>query len=238
MLYNLPDAEAIFFDLDDTLYDQLLPFQSALKYAKLQIDPANYEVIYKRVRFYSDLLWKSYTKGELTLEQVRSERLKCALREFEIDLSNEQAIEIQERYQYEQKVIELFPHVKSIIKELQNQDKVVGIITNGPVEHQMSKIIALQLDRIISNELIFISDGICLTKPDKRVFEYVQKQVKISAGKCLYIGDTWENDIAPPIEAGWKSIWFNYRNRKPQSHHQPSLVIKEYDKIIKKILSR
>jgi putative hydrolase of the HAD superfamily len=228
-MHRLKEIDAVFFDLDDTLYDQLMPFQLALKHCHVAVSPEKIEGLFKRVRYYSDVLWKVYTKGEISLELLRIERLRCAFNDFDISLSNEQATDIQDRYVIEQRQIKAFPEIQSIIKELQERIPIVGIMTNGPVNHQMNKIRALQIDRIIPKERIFVSDGIGIAKPDKRVFEYVQRQVKIDPEKCCYIGDTWENDIVPPIEAGWKSIWFNHRKREPQSHHTPDAIITNYN---------
>ncbi|MDQ0229385.1 HAD family hydrolase [Metabacillus malikii] len=226
---KLINAEAIFFDLDDTIYDQQIPFQSAIDYGNIDINNTDYQLLYKRVRFHSDKLWKDYTAGTIDLDTVRIRRLIDAFQEFGATLTVAKAIEIQERYEYEQKTIKPFSKVISIINELQQQNKIVGLITNGPVEHQTSKIKALQLDRIIPSELIFISDGIGITKPDPRIFHYVQDQVKKNPENCYYIGDTWENDIEAALNAGWNAIWYNFRNRQPQSSHKPNKIITSYN---------
>lgn len=231
-MHNLHEAEAIFFDLDDTLYDQLLPFQKALEQQQVALTDSQFELFYKRVRHYSDVLWKVHVKGCISLEQLRVERLTCAFKEFGITISKEQAKAIQERYEYEQSVIEPFQEILSLVKSLQDKGKVVGVISNGPVDHQMNKLKALQVDQLIPNERIFISDGIGIAKPDKRVFEYVHLRLKLDPSKCLYIGDTWENDIVPPFEAGWKCIWFNHRKRKPQTHHVPNATFTDIQELM------
>ncbi|MBO1512539.1 HAD family hydrolase [Metabacillus bambusae] len=234
-MHSLRETEAVFFDLDDTLYDQLAPFQRALDHFRIDLANTNVEELFKKVRYFSDVLWKVHTRGEISLELLRIERVRCAFNDFGLSLSNQQASEVQERYEFEQQQINPFPEVISIIKDLQSRKSTVGILTNGPVQHQMNKIKALQIDQIIPPERIFISDGIGIAKPDKRVFEYVQRQVNIESNKCCYIGDTWENDVVPPIEAGWTSIWFNHRKREPQSNHIPLKTIMNYDNFMLKL---
>ncbi|MBD1379457.1 HAD family hydrolase [Metabacillus arenae] len=228
---SIREAEAIFFDLDDTLYDHLMPFHMALKHCNLNLPAAKLEEVFKRVRYYSDVLWKVYTKGEISLDLLRIERLRYAFNEFGILLSKEQAKAIQERYVKEQQQIKAFPEILSFIQNLMKCKPIVGILTNGPADHQMNKIKILQIDQIIPKERIFISDSIGLAKPDKRVFQYIQKQMNIEPNKCCYIGDTWKNDIVPSIEAGWQCIWFNHRKRKPESHHIPHEIIMNYHDI-------
>lgn len=234
-MHSLRETEAVFFDLDDTLYDQLTPFQLSLDYCRIDLASIKVEELFKKVRYFSDVLWKVHIRGEISLDLLRIERIRCAFNDFDLSLSNQQASEIQERYEYEQQQINPFPEVLSIIKDLQSMKLIVGVLTNGPVQHQMNKIKALQIDQIIPPERIFISDGIGIAKPDKRVFEYVQRQVNIESNKCCYIGDTWENDVVPPIEAGWTSMWFNHRKRKPQSNHIPLETIMSYDNFMLKL---
>jgi putative hydrolase of the HAD superfamily len=228
IMHKMKDVEAVFFDLDDTLYDQLTPFKLALEYFEVDLPTLNFEELFKRVRYFSDVFWKVHTKGEMSLERLRVERLKCAFNDFGISLTNKRAEALQERYEFEQQQIQVFPEVRSLIEDLQTSKSVVGILTNGPVKHQMNKIKALQMNQLIQKDSIFISDGIGIAKPDKRVFEFVQNQINIQPEKCCYIGDTWENDIVPPIEAGWKCIWFNHRKREQQSLHAPNKIIFSY----------
>ncbi|TXC90555.1 HAD family hydrolase [Metabacillus litoralis] len=228
MYKELEDVKVVFFDLDDTLYDQLKPFSLALESENLTIEPALIEPLFKKVRFYSDLLWKTYTNGKIDLDELRTKRLIMACNDYNVDLTLEKAKMIQASYEKQQNSIKPFSDVESLIINLQEYKKMVGIITNGPLEHQYKKIKALQLHRLISRDKIFISDSIGIAKPDKRIFHYVQKQVEVNSNQCCYIGDNWENDIISPIEAGWKTVWFNHRNRDPETNHSPIKEIVEY----------
>ncbi|MBM7603846.1 putative hydrolase of the HAD superfamily [Metabacillus crassostreae] len=228
MCKELEDVKVVCFDLDETLYDQLEPFSLALQSENITIESSLIEPVFKKVRFYSDLLWKSYTNGKIDLDELRTERLIRSCNDFNLDLSKEKASLIQTAYEEQQNSIKPFSGVKSLIINLQKNNKLVGIITNGPVEHQLNKISALELHLLIPRNKIFISDEIGIAKPDKRIFQFVQEQLAVDSHQCCYIGDNWENDIAAPIEAGWKTIWFNYRNRDSETCHSPNKVIEDY----------
>ena len=63
--------KAVYFDLDDTLYDQLQPFRLAVESTGLIGHAAgslHIEDLYKRIRRHSDLLWLKHVNGEMTLE--------------------------------------------------------------------------------------------------------------------------------------------------------------------------
>lgn len=232
MYKELEDVKVVFFDLDDTLYDQLQPFSLALQSENFIIERTLIEPLFRKVRFYSDLLWKTYINGKIDLDSLRTERLIRSCNEFNLDLSIEKARMIQAAYEKQQNSITPFSGVIELIINLQKHNKMVGIITNGPVEHQLNKIKALQLIPLISRDKIFISEGIGIAKPNKEIFQYVQKKLEVDAHQCCYTGDNWENDIVAPIEAGWKTVWFNHRNRDPETSHIPNKEIVDYKNMI------
>ncbi|WP_078593930.1 HAD family hydrolase [Evansella clarkii] len=227
---------AVFFDLDDTLYDQLIPFENAVKKELTDIEEINIEDLYKSSRKASDLLWEEYRKGKLSLAGLRKERLVRAFEEYSINLTASQAGKIQESYERYQRKISLFPGAEKAINVLKENKIICGIITNGPVEHQKSKIETLKLKKLISERYIFISDGIGFAKPDINIFSYVSKHICIPAAQSIYIGDSWGNDVVPAYKAGWTPVWFNYRRReRGQGEYEPLLIIEDYQKLINHI---
>lgn len=211
---------AVFFDLDDTLYDQLLPFKLAFERADLNkgipID-LQLEHLYKRIRRHSDRLWEQHAGGHLTLEELRIARTTAAFADMGVKISAEEALHLQLCYEQEQLRITLRPGVIQLFDKLLQLDVPFGIITNGPVLHQMNKIESLELLSRVDASLIHISDGIGIAKPNPEVFHYVQRQVNRLPEQLLYVGDAWHNDIVPSYQAGWTPMWFNARKQLPQS---------------------
>ncbi|ASA19627.1 HAD family hydrolase [Paenibacillus donghaensis] len=220
---------AIFFDLDDTLYDHLVPFREAVREV---LSPAEGSVDYKElfytVRHHSDLLWPQYLRGELALEETRVLRLERAFAEMGMELNHEQAALVQEAYISRQYRIELIEGVREQLERFLAADYQVGIITNGPKEHQMNKIRGLGVDKIIKPELIFISDAVGLAKPDPAIFAHVNEVTGTSPDQSVYVGDTWANDVVGALAAGWKVCWYNPRSRLPGSAHEPSYIFRDY----------
>ncbi|OLS38415.1 HAD family hydrolase [Bacillus sp. MRMR6] len=216
------EIKAIFFDLDDTLHDHLLPFSKAFKMTFPTFDKQiEIEAVYKKFRDFSDLLWKKYSVGELTLEQLRIDRLVLAMNYFNIFISDKQAVEFQAQYEEGLNRLRLFPEVPELIENLKSKEIHVGIITNGPVEHQFNKIKLLGLTNHIPREMMTISDEVGVAKPNPQIFHQVSDRHGFSANEILYIGDSWPNDVVAPLEAGWQAIWYNHRKRQPTSEHKP-----------------
>ncbi|MFS0779638.1 HAD family hydrolase [Neobacillus sp. 3P2-tot-E-2] len=131
--------KAIFFDLDDTLHDHLYPFSKAFKdsfpHLYEQMDVVS---LYKKFRDFSDLLWKKYSNHELTLEELRIARIEMAFEYFKKGINTEQASEFQAQYELNGDNLQLFAEVPELINEIKAKGILVGIITNGPVQHQFS----------------------------------------------------------------------------------------------------
>jgi putative hydrolase of the HAD superfamily len=152
------DLKGVLFDLDDTLYDQLQPFSKAFQNLFLyQIKEfqLNIESIYKRSRYYSDVLWKEYTEVRLSLTELRINRLVYTFRDFGCQLTAKEAVQLQKRYELNQGKIKLFNDVIPLFSLLKKHDFLLGIITNRPVEHQSSKLNQLKVYRYIYQEDVF-----------------------------------------------------------------------------------
>ncbi|GGF82152.1 haloacid dehalogenase [Paenibacillus albidus] len=220
---------AVFFDLDDTLYDHLVPFREAVREVyPLPEGSLNDADLFYRVRHHSDLLWPKYLRGELPLEETRLLRIERAFAEYDLHLDRSQAEAIQAAYIARQYTIEMIDGVRAQLERFLTAGHTVGIITNGPREHQMNKIIGLGVDKLIPAERIFISDAVGIAKPDPEIFAYVNRKTGTSAAHSMYVGDTWDNDVVGALEAGWKVCWYNPRGREPGPNHKPSYTFVNY----------
>jgi len=225
--------KAIFYDLDDTLHDHLLPFSNALKETlPMYYGQVDVTSLYKKFRHFSDILWKSYSANELTLVDLRIKRIVLALDSFKISITKKQASEFQKQYELDLENLQLFPEVPGMLEMLKNKGLTLGIITNGPVEHQSKKINSLGLTKYFNRDLIFISDEIGIAKPNPHLFEHVAQKTGFAPNEHLYIGDTWSNDIEASSKAGWQSIWYNHRNRLPETNHKPLTIINKLSSVL------
>ena len=88
----------------------------------------------------------------------------------------------------------------------------IGILTNGPAEHQRRKIEGLALNRWFAPDHIFISGAIGLQKPDPRAFWHVQEALRLKPEATWYIGDSPSCDVKGALDAGWHMVFFNRRD--------------------------
>lgn len=235
-LSNSKKPRAVFFDVDDTMYDHLQPTREALQHVLKLEDSFPFEQAYHRIRYYSDML--ADADGLLDrdpspeeLETMRVRRFMLALEEFDVKLSQSEAAEVQGKYLELQYRIDPFPGARELIRALREEGTLVGLITNGAEHHQGSKIRALALETDVAPEHIFISGAVGFAKPDPRIFHRVNELTGTAAENCWYIGDSWRNDVVGASEAGWRVIWFNHRLTLPETEHMPFGTAGSYEEL-------
>ncbi|MBO2944647.1 HAD family hydrolase [Paenibacillus sp. F411] len=235
-------VQAVFFDVDDTLYDHLTPFQEAVREVVRPEAGFPYEEAYHLLRYYSDKLSvelggagsADYSRG---LKRLRTERFQKTLEHFGIPVGKRDAEELQAAYLARQYHIEMFAGARELLRQLVNAGYTVGVITNGPLQHQMNKVAAMRLAEVLPPESIFVSGGVGWDKPDPRIFQHVNEVTGTLPGSSLFVGDSWRNDVVGALEAGWQTIWFNHRNAKPESQHLPHYTASSFEEV-ERILSR
>ncbi|MDQ0062218.1 HAD family hydrolase [Paenibacillus harenae] len=226
----------VFFDVDDTLYDHLMPFRKAVDAVVGVNETFPYEKAYHRMRYYSDILSLEMggagkmEEGQAT-EIMRRRRFQLTLAEFGIEVNEQQSAAIQAAYIGCQFDITMFDGARALLERLNRAGYIVGLITNGAEAHQMSKIKAMELDALIPPERQFVSGKVGHDKPDRRIFDYVNEQTGTTPANSIYIGDSWRNDVIGAIEAGWSVIWFNHRSVMPESEHRPHHIASSYEEL-------
>jgi putative hydrolase of the HAD superfamily len=204
---------SIFFDIDDTLYDQYEPFRQAFKTTfDDQFDALNIEDLFIFSRAQSDKVFDMVQRGEMDRESMYAYRIGKAFEEKGIHLPKSDCLIFQRNYEQCQKNIHLSQQIKNLLTFLSQHNVEIGIISNGPERHQWFKIKNLGLEKWFNKKNIFISETVGYSKPSSKIFQYVEKQTSRSSDECIYIGDAFQIDVVGAKNANWKSIWFNRRH--------------------------
>lgn len=231
---------ALVFDVDDTLYQQVDPFKKAIMKTFPTFDLNAVSKLFIRFRHHSDLHFEKSITGVWSLAKMREERITSALKDLDFkNISPASAKTFQTNYEKELRVITLDPEIKSALIFLHEKKVPLGIITNGPKEHQQKKIEALEVTEFISPAAIFISGAVGSAKPDRTIFDLVAKQLQLPPEEILYIGDSYENDVVGAKNAGFKVWWFNHQNRPLMKDQLPifDLEVNTFSDMSKKITS-
>ena len=201
------------FDVDDTLYEQIVPFENAFR-SLFDID-INMEKFYLLSRYYSDVKFEASRNGEMTMDEYHIYRIQEAARDLGVFLTDEQALNMQKEYKKNQQKLQMSDITINILELAKKNNVKLGVITNGPSEHQWAKIDALGVEKLIPRENIIVSGDLgIINKPDVRIFDAMQEKLQLDTESLYYIGDSFENDIVGANNAGWKSIWINRYNKE------------------------
>lgn len=200
---------SLIFDIDDTLYSQMDPLLSACEASlgKKLGDPERFYRIFCRR---SGEMFLFSENGQVTIEQSRIYRIMNTMKDLGIPYTEEMARDFQRRYQENQSRLSVSETLCGILDACKKEGFFLGIITNGPLNHQMSKYYNMKLERWIPQEHVLVSAGVGFAKPDERIFRLAEERMELDREHTYMIGDSYENDILGAINAGWKTIWMNH----------------------------
>lgn len=203
--------KAVGFDLDDTLYDRNLMYKKTYHIMEQNVVATGISFRYFNQVFQEESLieFKKFDEGIKGDFEYRIDRVIQAYKRFGKDITAEQALVFHTLYLYHRDHIQLRTGMKYLIDFLISKDVNLFILTNGSKESQLNKLTQLGLINDVYRKNIFISEEIGESKPQKQVFDTVEKALGLTSKEILYIGDHYENDILGSIQHNWNAIYFN-----------------------------
>lgn len=226
---------AFIFDVDDTLYDQRQPFQQAFTQT-FHFKDVPLQQVYLLSRQLSDAVFHDTETGKVSLQTMRIYRIQKALAHYHHHISDQEALAFQNAYQSAQHQITLLPDIRQTLDLCQKYHLPLGVITNGPGQHQRAKLIQLGLQHWLTPEQAFTSGELQLAKPDPRIFQYVAQQLHLAGAQTFYIGDSFVNDVIGAKQAGWHAIWLNRQHQpQPTQTVQPDYVVDTHHTLLQTV---
>ncbi|MDN5811209.1 MAG: HAD family hydrolase, partial [Tetragenococcus koreensis] len=186
--------QAVFFDVDDTLYDQLRPFAKAFE-KNFNFNDVPLEALYITSRKLSDEVFHLTENQQMDKRDMHIYRIKQALTYFGKNISYQQALSFQKDYETYQKEITLFPDIVRVFNICVANKIQMGVITNGPSEHQKGKIQQLGIQNWIPDKNIIISSEVGIAKPDIQIFHLAETRIHLKKESIYYVGDSFQNDM-------------------------------------------
>jgi putative hydrolase of the HAD superfamily len=204
----------IFFDLDDTLLDDIFA-----KEAYLPIIYAKYKEITSYTFKTFKSLWylgiKKYIpkceNGEINFsqqQQIRFEEafgIKNAAQKLVADFYND----INHEYE---NWLKMTDGAAECIHYLKSKKYRLGIISNGSSVQQWNKIRKFNFEELF--DVIVISQDIGYAKPAGEIFTFALAKVKANAEETVYIGDDFEKDVKGCYQADIMPCWYNVRKQR------------------------
>jgi len=92
-----------------------------------------------------------------------------------------------------------------VLDYLKSKNYKLGIITNGSVYSQNTKIDKVKIREYF--DTILVSDEMGIKKPDKEIFDIALDRLGFRAESCLFVGDNPELDVIGARAAGLNAVW-------------------------------
>lgn len=214
-MHNYPDLplKAVFFDLDDTIFDHLYSTRQGLlavcrAYPCLQERPVD-ELFADYTRLLDEVHLR-VLEGELTIDEARIERFSRFLQihasSADLDIPGEAlraAMLHRETYQATRQVV---AGIAPLLEYLRGRVKI-AVVTNNLVAEQVEKLRHLKLGHLI-DELV-TSEETGFIKPDPGIFRVALERIGCCAEEAVMVGDSWKSDVLGARQAGIRAIWLN-----------------------------
>jgi putative hydrolase of the HAD superfamily len=110
---------------------------------------------------------------------------------------------------HDTKFQEIAPYedVVPLLRDLRGADILVGIITHGLTVKQAEKLLRLGLLPHLDTDAIYISEQVGISKPNPKLYLHALEGHGLDPGRTMYVGDNPSHDVAPPQELGMITAW-------------------------------
>lgn len=196
----------ILIDLDDTILDFRLAEHTALKLTLSEFGIKNDGEMLSDYSKINIAQWQRLERGELTREQVKTERYRLLFEKYGI--TSVTPAEMTARYESNLAIGHFFVDgAENLLKSLSNNYRLF-LVSNGARDVQLSRIGSSGIAPYF--ERIFISEDIGFVKPDVRFFENAAAQIDgFSKDSAVILGDSLTADVKGGINFGIMTVWFN-----------------------------
>ena len=203
--------KAVFFDIDDTLYDTSGFAKLARRAAlNVMIDaglPLSADDAYLLLREIIDEYGSNYDKHfNVLTKRVFGEEKPLLI-----------ALGMITYHNVKFALLRLFPQTISTLIYLKTRGYHLGVISNGITIKQWEKLIRLDLHHFF--DYVITSEEAKVEKPDTRIFELALEKMGCKAEKSVMIGNKFSEDIMGALNAGMSAILVNSELKESEKEY-------------------
>ena len=193
--------KAVFFDIDDTLYDTSGFAKLARRAAlNVMIDaglPLENEEAYLLLREIINEYGSNYGKHfNVLTKRVFGEEKPLLI-----------ALGMITYHNVKFALLRLFPQTTKTLIHLKEKGYQLGVISNGKTIKQWEKLIRLDLHHFFDE--VITSQEARVEKPDRRIFELAMRKMGCTANNSIMVGNKFNEDIIGALNSGMSAILVN-----------------------------
>ena len=206
--------QAIFFDIDDTLYSTSEFAELARGAALDAMVAAGLQMDKEQLRVELDEVIHEFTSN---YEHHFDKLLLRIPRKHYRGINPAVIVAAGVIAYHETKIRRLVPYEDAIevIRLLSKTDLTLGIITEGLAVKQAEKLVRMRVHPYVSPNAIFISNQLGISKPNPKIYQRACSDLNLKPSESMYVGDNPAHDLDPPREIGMITV----RMRRGGKHY-------------------
>ncbi|MBQ6443292.1 MAG: TIGR02253 family HAD-type hydrolase [Methanosphaera sp.] len=218
--------QAVFFDMDDTIYDTsgfaAIARRAAVKamvHNGLQCsEEEGYEQLMDIIKEKGSNYGRHFN---ILVEQINGKEDPLIIVNGIITYHNTKFA-----------MLKLEPESFSILLYLKSQGYKVGLITNGKQLKQWEKLVRLGVYPFFDD--VVTSESVGVEKPDPEIFNIAMERLNVTAGTSLMIGNNFDVDIVGACNSGMQAMIINSKITEEQQKviDENSYSVKELNALI------
>lgn len=201
----MDDIKAVFFDFDNTLGNRFVyAYRTHCQFIEEFLPDVE-----------NPLLFEAMAQDLLTFDIMGNGGVNHALELFEQKYNIAVPVEDYSKWWTDHQCLNVVLNdgVVETLDYLKEKGYLLGVITNGSHASQQGKLDHSGIKEYF--EVTVISDDVDIRKPARGIFELAAWEIGVPIEQCLYVGDTFSNDIYGALNAGMKAIWIWPNDLRP-----------------------
>ncbi len=134
--------------------------------------------------------------------------------EYAVAEAKSAAIVAQEAWESQETSPTRCPGALELLDALCNSGLRYGFVSN--IWFPYARSFARLFGKLAGSDVSIFSYRVGIAKPDPALFRHALAAAGCPASDCTMVGDSYENDIAPAIALGMRTIWLLHRPNKEQ----------------------
>ena len=204
---------ALLIDIDDTVVDWIGPAHDAVvgsiatHQSFAERDPAAVADRFLEIVEETHALWMA---GDLSVEQLRAERIRRLVRETGNEIDPDEALVLADAYRQAYLAARRpVAGAGELLAEVRRLGARVVAVTNNLVSEQEDKLRHTNLRHLFDH--LVISEAAGANKPDPAIFEIALRAAGVAPSDAVMLGDSWENDVVGAVGMGIAAAWLDRR---------------------------
>jgi putative hydrolase of the HAD superfamily len=200
-----PPLQAIFFDIDDTLFSTTVFADKARRAAVDAMVRAGLQADRNDAKRELDEVITEFSSNygghfDKVLDRLEPESFAGHNRAVIV------AAGVVAYHDTKWRELKVYDDVYEVLKWLGGTSLVRGIVSAGITIKQAEKLVRLEVLEFLTPSAIFFTDQVGFSKPNPKLYRRVLQRLKLTSGRCLYVGDNPTHDIDPCNREGWSTV--------------------------------